>query len=364
MIFIRDRKVKNIRRVLDKNYMFKFFSQQKKHFLKEKEELINIKIDLIRNFREKFRNMSLRYELKTNKRNIIIRARTHKHQNLPEREWKIFNYLKKNNLGKFIPHTLFYFKPFNILFYKEVSGISFEELLSQRKINVFLKFVPQIAKGLSKIHVLKRGPNILVKDLSKEKKERQHWFFLMRKCGFNFYPEFSFLLKKLWELRRKNIDLFLKPREFKLVHSDFHWGNILLEKNKNKYTGIKFIDFCYGFYGDPLEDVGGLLAQNDSMFRYYAPDFSKRGEKLKKEFLKNYFKKSISKSTQVRLIYFEAQKILEMAAMLAFVEPSQDNKRRGITRLLLEAKTKIDFLEKFLSGCIPIKKFTPAWKGK
>ena len=183
-----------------------------------------------------------------------------------------------------------------------------------------------------------------IKDLSQEKKERRHWFFLIRKCVPQFYPLFSRLLKELWTFRLNNGNFFLNKSQFKLVHSDFHWGNIILggsASKRGRASNFIVIDFCYGFYGDPLEDVGGFLAQNDSMFRYHAVEFLPIADKIRKSFLKNYFQKPFSQSEQARLLYFEIQKELEMAAILGFLEPDEEGKIKGIKVLFKKAEKKL-----------------------
>jgi len=342
MIFASTKKIKDIKRILRKEYMFTFFQKNKSKFLAKNEQLVDLKIHLVRNFRGKFRNMSLNYELITNKRKRFIRARIHKYQDSPEREWKIANALKKQGLGKNVIPVIEYFKPLNMLFYLEIPGNSFEELFSAKKFNSFIKATPLIAKWLKGAHSLKQKSGFLpIKDLAQEKKEHRHWFFLVRKCVPRFYPIFSKLLKELWTLRLKNSNHFLNRSQFKLVHSDFHWGNLI--KNKNQFV---VIDFCYGFYGDPLEDVGGFLAQNDSMFRYHAIEFLPTADKIRNSFLKNYFQNSITKSEKVRLLYFEIQKELEMAAILGFLEPNEEGKIKGMTILFKKAEEKLVQLKK------------------
>jgi len=318
--------------------MFSFFKKRKHIFLNKNEKLIDLKIHLSRNFRGKFRNMSLKYDLITNQGKKVFRARVHKYQDLPEREWKAFNYLKKKGFN-FVPQKVYYYRPLNFLCYSEIPGASFEEMLSQKKIGSFLKFTSQIAKALNNVH-LKKGPKLPVKTLKQEKKERRHWFFLMRKCAPYFYSDFFVLLKRIWVIRQNNLKLFLKPKDFRLVHSDFHWGNVI--KSKKKFY---FIDFSYAFYGDPLEDVGGFLAQNDSMFSYYAPQAQQKKDKIRELFIENYFSQSLSKSETIRLFYFEIQKILEMASILAFVEPNLDNKKKGLKTLLKRAQKRLKELE-------------------
>lgn len=344
MIFIKIKQKINPQKALDKDYMFSFFKKKKGKFLNKKEQLIDLEVKLVRNFREKFRNMSLKYELITNYGRKTIRARIHKFQDSPLRDGRVLKFLKGHGLGKNIPRFLYYYKPLNILFYLETPGISLEILLASKKVNSLLKFAPKIAVYLRKIHNLRQKPSFLpIKDVKQEKKEHRHWFFLVRKCGPELYPRFFLLLKELWLLRRDKKELFLTSSGFGLVHSDFHWGNIVCHGNR-----FFFIDFCYAFYGDSLEDVGGFLAQNDSMFRYYAPRFISKAKKIRQSFLKAYFRGAPDKSQQFRLLYFEIRKILEMAAILSLVETNKDNKVKGMERLLKEAEEKMEELKAFM----------------
>ncbi len=344
MIFVKIHRRINARKVLNKEYMFSFFQKRKKKFFKEKDELINLKIELIRNFRGKFRNMSLKYELLTNKESKIVRAKIHSQQDVPRREWQVLNRLKKAGLKRHLAPALDYFKPLNIFFYQEVPGKSLEELLSQKKVNIHLKVISQVAGWLRKVHQISKKSDFLpIKNRRQELIERRHWFFIVRKCAPKFYPLFQQLLKELWQFKQKNKDIFLNFNQFGVVHGDFHWGNVIVESSPGQFT---VIDFGYAFLGDPMEDVGGFLAQNDSMFHYYAPDFLVKGHKIRELFLKNYFTKKEESNDEIkkRLLYFEIQKILEMAAILGFIESNEEDKNRGMTTLLTRAKEKLSLL--------------------
>ena len=331
-------------KALDKAYMLAYFQKRKEKFLSKNEKLIDLKIDLVRNFRDKFRNMSLKYELKTNKKNYVVRAKIHKHQDTPYREWSILKWLGRHDLAKFVSAPLDYSKELNIFFYAEAPGESMERLFWKQGADQHIQFVPDIAQFLQRLHKVPQPKFLPIKDEKQEKKERRHWFFLVRKCGRRFYPRYSKLLKKLGCFRYNNKDIFLNLHEFRIMHGDFHWGNIIKVKGqKSKVKGhFRVIDFGYSFLGDPLEDVGGFLAQTRSMLRYYCPDFLSLDKKIRNIFIKNYFGNPISKS--VRLTYFEIQKILEMAAILVFVETKEENKSRGMERLLNRAEKKIEEL--------------------
>lgn len=344
MIFVKINRKVNAKKALNKAYMFSIFKKRKQKFLSNKEELRDIHIDLIRNFRGKFRNMSLKYELITNYGAKVIRAKIHKNQDTPYRAYNVLKWFSAHGLKKYTVKALDYYRPLNMFFYKEVPGISFEDLMSQKSC-FHVQFTPLIAKFLKQVHAISHQPRFLpIKTTNQELKERRHWFFLVRKCAPEFYPLYSDLLKKLWKIRKKNKDLFLNRSRFRLVHGDFHWGNIL----KSPASDFKVIDFGYAFLGDPLEDIGGFLAQTDSMFHYYAPDFISNTDIIRKRFIQSYFPSSRlptstggQEATQIRLHYFEIQKILEMAAIVAFVEPNPEPKSKGIKRLLKRAEEKL-----------------------
>ncbi len=339
MIFIKIPTVKNVRKVLDREYMFSFFRHREKIFLGKKKKLKDLQVDLVRNFRGKFRNMTLKYVLTGDSGRKTIRARVHKFQDSPWRDGEVLKFLAKHGLGKNVPEFIHYYRPLNLLFYVETPGVSAETFLSKKRVKPLLEIVSSVAVFLKKIHRLKEKPSFLpVKDYRQVLKERRHWFFLVRKCAPKIYPEYKALLEELWSLRGKNKRLFLSSPGFRLVHSDFHWGNVVCHGKM-----FFFIDFCYAFLGDPLEDVGGFLVQNDSMFRYYAPR-SQAGKKIRKIFLESYFSGRTDKSQQYRLLYFEIQKILEMAAILSFVETNEEYKKRGMATLLNQAKIKISKL--------------------
>lgn len=341
MIFVKINRRINTRKALDKAYMLFLFKRRREKFLSKREKLVDIHIDLVRNFRDKFRNMSLKYELVTNYGTRVVRAKIHKRQDTPYRAYNVLEWFKAHGLGKYTAQALDYYRPLNMFFYKEAPGISFEELMSQKP-RIHIQFAPLIAQFLKQVHGISQQLTFLpTKTIKQQLKERRHWFFLVRKCAPQFYPLYSDNLRKLWAYKKQHEDLFLDKSQFRLVHGDFHWGNIL----KSSSSRFKVIDFGCAFLGDPLEDVGGFLAQTDSMFHYYAPDFTSNAGIIRKRFMQSYFGSlGGSASQEKRLLYFEIQKILEMAAIVAFLEPDPESKAKGMERLLAKVEEKIKLL--------------------
>ena len=319
--------------------MFFFFQKRKKTFLGANKQLKDIEINLNRNFLGKFRNISLRYALITNRGTKILRARAHKLQDTPEREWKVLNFLRKFNLARNLAKPVDYFSPLNIFFYEEAPGICGEKLLAERKIKPLLGVTPELAQVFKKIHSIKYKKNLLpIKDNGEDLKERRHWYFLVRKCCPELYSAFSQLLKTLWQFRCKNEIIFKRP--LALTHQDFHWGNVIISER----GPVKIIDFSYTCYSDPFEDVGGFIAQTESMFRYYAPQFMAEKEKIIKIFLENYFQRAITPADKKALFYFIIRKNLEIAAVLSFVISDKKAKVAGVKNHLAAAEREIKFL--------------------
>ena len=331
----------NTKKSFNKNYMLSFFNKRKKIFFGNNKKITDLDIKIVRNFRGKFRNMSLKYTLYFGKNEKVIRGKISKYQDTPLREWRVLSWLKKNNL-KNISQPLYYYRLLNLFFYRESPGISFEKILSQHKIEKLIMFTPKIVQWLKRLHKIPIKENILpVVTWKEELKERRQWHFLVRKCAPSFYNDYRKLLKKHLELRKR---IILSKN---IIHGDFHWGNILCQNlniSNKKRLNFTVIDFGSSLYGDSLEDVGGFLAQTDSMFRYYAPNFLDKAEKIKKIFLKEYFSKKINDSEKKRLIYFEISKIFQMISILALTEADGENKSNGITTLLKEAEKKIEMI--------------------
>ncbi|MBL7053822.1 aminoglycoside phosphotransferase family protein [Patescibacteria group bacterium] len=335
MIFIKLKNKINIKKTINKEYMFSFFKENKNKFLNKQEKILKIKIYLNRNFMGKFRNISLVYKITTNKRNIRIRARAHNNKDIPFRDYKSIKWLRDNNINN-VPIPLYYDKSLNIFFYKESPGQSFERLFNDKNPEIYLDFSLKIADFLRKMHKISRKPDFLpIKTRKQDIKERRHWFFLTKKCCPKVYPFFRKTLKGLWTVNQKNLKFF-DNNEFRFVHGDVHWGNVI--KNKDDFS---VIDFCWGSWAHPLEDVACFLAQNDSMFRYYMSDFLGWRKKIRDVFIKKYFKNNLTHQEEFLLTYFEIQKILEMAAIHCFVEGNKDNKINGANTLITRASKKL-----------------------
>jgi len=296
-----------------------------------------VKIEILRNFLGKFKNLTVRYKLVSKKKEINILAKINALTLAPRKWYQVVKILEGKNF-KEIPEIFGYLKRYNTVFYKEIEGESLQDLLSKKKIRIILKLVPQIAKILKKFHSLKIKKFFIVKNKKEEKKEHRHWLFLIKKCAPKFLKRFKKIYYSLIKFKKRKAIFFLKEKDYILTHGDFHFGNLILTDRK-----IKIIDFSESELYDPLNDVACFLSQSDSMLRYYFPkNFKNYHKKVENLFLKNYFKKGLNKEEKKRIGFFKVRNFLQMAAILSIVVwPKKDK--------ILAVKKSLDLAEKELN---------------
>lgn len=342
MVFVDIHRKINARRVLEYAWAKRFFKSRVKGYFPE-AKFLDVKIELVRNFRGKFRNLAIKYLLivgiKEGKKTKLIRARIDTLHNNPARQYQFLKYLYSRGFKNTIARPLEYMPSLNMLLYEDLPGIPFQSLLEEHKnLQSLLQLTPQITSWLKRFHKLKitSPKQFISRDIKVEKKDRQHWLFLLRKCAPEFYLVTKEILDDCWQLRKKS-NAFIKPKDFSLVHGDFHWGNIISKANRK----IGVLDFSDSLLADPLEDVARFMTQTWSMFRYYAPKKQSLGRKIVAKFLKCYFKKKPGSQELIRLYYFATNSLVQMAAIQALVETHEPAKKRSIEALLKEARRKL-----------------------
>ena len=314
-------KTKKIKQVINKQWITNFFSQRIRQYWPN-SKLIDVDVEIVRNFRGKFRNLALKYVLTIRQagklKKKIIRGRiNHFHQD-PLIHYQTLTYLRKHSFSRSITRPLAYYQPLNFLLYEDLTGIPLQNLLEKRRqLNVLLKTAPVIAKWLKKLHSLPIKKNNIWRqhDLNYEKDERRHWLFLFRKCAPSFHWRTKEILNSLWKIRKNNI--FLLAKDFSLIHGDFHWGNIIVQTNKE----VGIIDLADASLSDPLEDVAKLIIQTESMFRYYASGKNKLRDKIINQLLISYFSPIKPQSSQlIRLYYlYENLNLIIFDRLLSFM---------------------------------------------
>ena len=316
-----------------------FFPIIKKHFPGVKK-IDDLKIEILRNFLGKFRNLTVRYIFvlnfgKTKKEEKIL-AKINALSLAPKKWFEACKILKKRGF-KEIPDVLGYFSSFNTVLYREVKGESLQDLLAKKKILEILKTTPQIAKLLKKFHSLKIKKFFVIKNKKEENREHRHWLFLIKKCAPRFAKGFKKIYYSLKKFKKKNEKIFLKEKDYILTHNDFHFGNVIIDGKK-----IKILDFTETDLYDPLNDVASFLAQTESMLRYYFPkNFKNYQKKVENLFLKNYFKKELKEEEKKRIGFFKVRNFLQIGAILSFVVWPKKDKFLAVKKSLNLAEKEL-----------------------
>lgn len=333
--------------VLNVDWAKKFFSKRIERYFPGAKKLLDIDIKIKRNFRGKFRNMSLEYKLDilfgNHSQTKIVRAKINSQHLNPKRHYQALCFLAKNGFLNSIPRPLDYISSLNMVLYEDLKGESFQDMLASHKnINVLFDKSSDIAKLLYRLHHLpiKNKNSFFQGGKQFELSLRRHWAFLVRKCAPNFYPKMRYLLDKVWQEKKKQ-NISSVSCSFTLIHGDFHWGNILLSEQGK----IGFLDFGNSRLDDPLIDVASFVVQTESMFRYYCPKKEKLKQKIINQFLDTYFPKKMSPDFEKRLLYFEVNQYLQMAAIHSFVESDLNAKVEGVKALMSGAEEKLNQLE-------------------
>ncbi|OQB44280.1 MAG: Phosphotransferase enzyme family protein [Parcubacteria group bacterium ADurb.Bin159] len=348
MLFEPVNKKINAKKALDINWARDFFSPRIKKYFPGAQKLLNLDIKINRNFRGKFRNISLQYNLdiafKNKKKTKIVRAKINSLHLCPKRHYQSLCFLEENGFTGLVSHPLDYISSLNMILYENLEGINFQNMLEEHKnLNPLLTNTPAIANFLYKLHHLPIPPksrNLFRKGGEYlELSSRRHWAFLVRKCAPEFYPQMRYLLDELWQEKKKQGISYKGP--LVLIHRDFHWGNIILiEQGK-----IGVIDFGDSCLDDPLIDVASFIVQTESMFRYYCPSKERIKNKIIDSFCENYFQKNISDLEKKRLFYLKSNKYLQIAAIHAFIEPNPQYKSQGLKILLEKAEESLNNLK-------------------
>ncbi|MCD6471502.1 phosphotransferase [bacterium] len=256
---------KNIRSLTDPIFVREFFNQRLKKYFPRAKEVSKIAIESLCGFLGT-RNLKLKYVLSVNfgnyQKRIIIHARARKRKKCiydsPQRQYLFLKYLWENGFQKIIGQPLDYLKDYNLVLYKHIEGKSLQSLLEQGKINLVLKYIPQIAVYLKKIHQVKIKQTLPIKNRYLEIYDHRHWLFILKKSYPLGVKRVREVLNELNILRKKHSILFGNEQQYTICHGDPHLGNFLIT-NRNK---LKMIDLSEAYIYDSLDDVARFLVQS------------------------------------------------------------------------------------------------------
>lgn len=333
-----------IKRLLNEQQARKIFFPIIKKYFSGLKKIDDFKIEILRNFLGKFRNLTVRYIFLLNFGKIKKEERILAKINtlaLASKKWfEACKILKKRGFIE-IPEVLDYLPGFNTVLYREIKGESLQDLLGQKKISKILKVIPKIALTLKNFHFLKIKKLFIVKNKKEEKREHQHWLFLIKKCAPRFAKRFKKIYYSLIRFKEKNKSLFLEEKDYILTHGDFHFGNIILTNN-----GIKIIDFSETEIYDPLNDVASFLSQTESMLKYYFPKkFLIYQKKIENLFLRNYFNRKMKREEGTRINFFKVRNFLQIAAILSLMTWPPKDKILAVKKSLNLAEKELKIIQ-------------------
>lgn len=268
--------MKNIFKILDKNYIKKLFEKKKEIYfpLQKKKEIVEIEIK--KESPDWAENSCLaRYLIKfSDSTSKAIRAAAHV-DGSKKRSFKILNSLYQKSLTKNffkIPRPLDYLEEVKAILYEEIEGIPLSLLLEKRKPKSIEKIFKNIAQFLFSLHSTKeRQLRVKMFGIS----EYQEIFWQIKKI----LPEFSNLIPS-----RKKIDFLRKLKTpLTFLHGDFYPSNIIIKGNE-----IALIDFDKAGLGSFYVDLLSFIYWFELPKIKPLKISKKEIEKLREIFLKKY----------------------------------------------------------------------------
>jgi len=161
--------------LLDGKWVEKFLQNRFHKYFPKSEKLIDFKIKTLKIFLDHQRisvryNLILSYRDKNLKKSIIVKAEKKTNFNKGISKIKI-DYLanlilKNQGLDHIIPRALEYYQPLGAFFYEPIEGTCLKQLSIKHRGKEFLKFIPEVATFLKKIHLIKNHRQIILKNLT------------------------------------------------------------------------------------------------------------------------------------------------------------------------------------------------------
>jgi aminoglycoside phosphotransferase (APT) family kinase protein len=125
-------------------------------------------------------------------------------------------------------------------------------------------------------------------------------------------------------VRGKRDQYWSIPGSTCLIHSDYNLKNILIRKVSSVWKMAGVLDWEFAMVGSPLVDIGNFLRFEDEL----PPGFSEA-------FIKGYLSNSIGLSGNWR----EAARLLDLAAMVNFLDSGEETPKSFRTAITVIAKT-------------------------
>ncbi|UZE93241.1 MAG: aminoglycoside phosphotransferase family protein [Candidatus Nealsonbacteria bacterium] len=312
--------------LLDRKWVEKFLQNRFHKYFPKAEKLIDFKIKTLKIFLDHQRistryNLVLSYRNKNLKKSIIVKAE--KKPNFDEGISRIKTdylanlILTNQGLNYLIPRALEYYQPLGAFFYEPIEGTCLKQLSIEHRGEEFLKFIPEVATSLKKIHLVKNHQQIILRNQAWEKRQYKNYLCLMEK----YYPfgldRFKKLIQYCKNFRIKNKNDF-SVKNYCLTHGDLHSGNIFISKRQ-----IRFLDFSEARLYDPLSDLGCFFMHTELMLEYdFHANYQEMINKVKNLFYQNYFTRPPTNPEKNRVYYYSLHTLFKIIGYAALNENS------------------------------------------
>lgn len=212
-------------------------------------------------------------------RKLILRGSLEKNDDTRRQAYEIMKYLWRNAFDHGplqIARPVTFFQRWKLLVYEEAPGEPLSALAARHP-KTAGKSLVQAAQWLAKLHQLR--PRQLSKAFSHRDRAR-YWRQALSVLQRSSSKELSDLRATVKRVLKFEDRLARLPGG-RLVHHDFHPGNIIVDRNT-----MRVVDFTESRISHPLVDVGSFLAQLDYQMSAQVPPIALA--EWKKVFLRAY----------------------------------------------------------------------------
>ena len=191
---------------------------------------------------------------------------------LLQQVWKKGFAIANSNFNLKMYEPIAYFPDYNLMISSKVEGTRLKELLIKcnyddiEAVEVVVRtWIVNAAKWLAKLHSIPlpihNSRSLLLLSIQNEEKKLKDWSLHLT----NLYPDFAKRVSNITSKILQMEKLIVNPRNFVLIHGDFHTGNIFVDQGNN----LTVIDFEQSCIFDPAFDLAYFIIKLISIKRKY-----------------------------------------------------------------------------------------------
>lgn len=317
--------MKSIKILLNQKWAKDFFNKKIGQYF-PKKKLINCEVEPLKIYLN-YKSVVVKYRLElldeknnVSEKNIVGKAEKLEENSNILNDYSTTKFLREQGLNDIVPKPIDYLPLFNLYLYEFIPGYFLQELSVKQKDQEFLDKIPDIVKGLKRIHEVKvkKKDKIIRQDRKQEEKQWQHNLKLVQQY-FPAVSDKTSLWIRTCQLLRNKYRKHFDSKVYQMTHGDFYSRNILVNPGQ-----IKLIDFSNSVIYEPLNDVGNFLINTELMFEYDFHDtYRDLMKKLKDIFFQNYFSESKTEEQEFKINYFILTNLIRIIAFAAMSEGSK-----------------------------------------